>query len=419
MPVILLPPFHHPWFDAGPHNGLPARHVSASPFHVPLFLTCARPSRHVFPNTTLLSILFWQLLLSHSQWHAAEYQPAHRVASLFSKRSKLLQHLRAYGYRLQYLLPRSDWQSPRLRQLQVDCEDGRIQTDTFTDRFGTYPDLPFIEDPPSICPADRCAVLEAQNSALQAKIFDYRSHLGQALAHFAVYPHRPGVLELPRLVCDPSQLDICSFDDLMNDLAEDGLVPQAPIAYFLGLLFFPPHLALPGSHLHLAGLARSFTIWEDCIAAIIPDSSFLLVSRFQPPPGALTVSREQFVPTQWGGQVVLGRKLKKPWHRRSVRYAWDQEAWRVHQVRRLFISLGAWLGRARLSLKRKRHLRLLLEYQHVFMTHDIYKSVCAVLAPAVVHEFHPGNTHSFRSSARCAALVSVMRAGGMWPAHYP
>ena len=349
----------------------------------------------------------------HSQWHAAEYQPAHRVASLFSKRSKLLQHLRAYGYRLQYLLPRSDWQGPRLRQLQIDCEDGRLQTDTFTDRFGTYPDLPFIEDPPSICPADRCAVLEAQNGALQAKIFNYRSHLGQALAHYAVYPHRPGVLELPRLVCDPSQLDICSFDDLMNDLAEDGLVPQAPIAYFLGLLFFPPHLALPGSHLHLAGLARSFTVWEDCIAAIVPDSSFLFIARFQPPPHALTVSREQFVPAQWGGQVLLGRKLKKPWHRRSVRHAWDQEAWRVHQVRYLFIALGAWLGRARLSLKRKNNLRLLLQYQDVSMSHDLYKSICAILAPTVRTDAHPCNTHTFYSRARCIAIASVMRAGDM------
>ena len=158
---------------------------------------------------------------------------------------KLLQRLRAYGYRLQYLLPRSDWQGSRLQQLQVDFAEGRLQTDTFTDRFGTYPDLPFVEDIPSACHTDRCAVLEAQINALQAKIFNYRSHLGQALVHYAVYPHRPGALELPRLVCEPGLLDRCSFDELMDDLAEGGLVPQAPIAYFLGLLFFPPHLSLP------------------------------------------------------------------------------------------------------------------------------------------------------------------------------
>ena len=50
LPIILLPPFHHPWFDAGPHNGLPTRFVSASPDHVPLSLTRTRPPRHVLPE---------------------------------------------------------------------------------------------------------------------------------------------------------------------------------------------------------------------------------------------------------------------------------------------------------------------------------------------------------------------------------
>ena len=68
---------------------------------------------------------------------------------------------------------------------------------------------------------------------------------------------------------------------------------------------------------------------------------------------------------------------------------------------------------ARLSLKRKRNLQLLLQYQDVSMSHDLYKSVCAVLAPAIRTDVHPGNTHTFRSSARCAALASVMRAGDM------
>ena len=136
----------------------------------------SRPPRtpHSSPSSFGFSLCF------HSQWHAAEYQPAHRVADLLTKRSKLLQRLRAYGYRLQYLLPRSDWQGSRLHQLQVDFDDGRLQTDTFTDRFGIYPDLPFIEDIPSVCHADRCDVLEAQINALQAKMFNYRSHLGHA-----------------------------------------------------------------------------------------------------------------------------------------------------------------------------------------------------------------------------------------------
>ena len=175
--------------------------------------------------------------------------------------------------------------------MQVEFTEGRLQTDTFTDQFGTYPDLPFVEDIPSVCQADRCTVLEAQINALQAKILNYRSHLGNALAHYAVYPRHPGVLELPRLVCEPGQLDLCSFDELMSDLAEGGLVPQAPISYFIGLLFFPPHLALPDSHLRLSGLARSFTVWEDCIAAIIPDSSFLFIARFQPPSHVLRPNR--------------------------------------------------------------------------------------------------------------------------------
>jgi hypothetical protein len=50
LPIRLLPPFHHAWFDAGPHNGLPTRFVSASPDHVPLSLTRTRPSRHVLPE---------------------------------------------------------------------------------------------------------------------------------------------------------------------------------------------------------------------------------------------------------------------------------------------------------------------------------------------------------------------------------
>ena len=40
----------------------------------------------------------------------------------------------------------------------------------------------------------------------------------------------------------------------------------------------------------------------------------------------------------------------------ATRHEWDEEAWRVHQVRYLFVAIGAWLGRARLSLQRKRTL---------------------------------------------------------------
>jgi hypothetical protein len=43
-PVILLPPFGHPWFDAGPHNGRPTRSVCASTEHAPLSLMLTRPS---------------------------------------------------------------------------------------------------------------------------------------------------------------------------------------------------------------------------------------------------------------------------------------------------------------------------------------------------------------------------------------
>ena len=74
------------------------------------------------------------------------------------------------------------------------------------------------------------------------------------------------------------------------------------------------------------------------MAAIVPDSSFLLVSHFQPPSHALTISREQIVPASWGGKILLGRKLKKLWHRRSTRHEWDNEAWRVHQVRYLLFN---------------------------------------------------------------------------------
>ena len=53
LPVILLPPFGHPWFDAGPHNGRPTRFVSASPYHVLLSFARTSPSRHVLsePHT--------------------------------------------------------------------------------------------------------------------------------------------------------------------------------------------------------------------------------------------------------------------------------------------------------------------------------------------------------------------------------
>eukprot|EP00326_Haptolina_ericina_P028560 CAMPEP_0181173812 /NCGR_PEP_ID=MMETSP1096-20121128/3198_1 /TAXON_ID=156174 ORGANISM="Chrysochromulina ericina, Strain CCMP281" /NCGR_SAMPLE_ID=MMETSP1096 /ASSEMBLY_ACC=CAM_ASM_000453 /LENGTH=185 /DNA_ID=CAMNT_0023261663 /DNA_START=259 /DNA_END=817 /DNA_ORIENTATION=- len=142
------------------------------------------PSQNTTPlPTSLLVLVLFQFAVD-----AAEYQPFHRVADLFVKRSKLLLRLQAYSYRLQYVLPRSDWQGPHLQQLQAELTEGRMKTDTFTDRFGTYPDLPYVEDIPSVCQADRCTVLEAQINALQVKILTYRSHLGNALAHFAVYP---------------------------------------------------------------------------------------------------------------------------------------------------------------------------------------------------------------------------------------
>jgi hypothetical protein len=153
------------------------------------------------------------------------------------------------------------------------------------------------------------------------------------------------MLPLPHLVCDPGLFNIISLDELASELAQDCLVPQAPLPYFFGLLFFPPHLALPRCHLHLSGLARSFTVsctvLEDYLAAIVPDSSYLCVTRFQPPPNIPTISRSLTVPVPWSGQILLGCKLKKTWHRRSTRHEWDGEAWRVHRVRYLFIALGA------------------------------------------------------------------------------
>ena len=132
------------------------------------------------------------------------------------------------------MLPRCDWQGPRLQQLQAELTDGSLKTDTFTDPFGSYPDLPFVEDLPSVCQADRCIVLEAQINALQVKIHTYRSHLGNALVHFAVYPRHPGMSDLPRLVCEPGQIDLCSFDDSwLSELrgmcfSRFSLVPNAP-----------------------------------------------------------------------------------------------------------------------------------------------------------------------------------------------
>ena len=52
------------------------------------------------------------------------------------------------------------------------------------------------------------------------------------------------MLPLPHLVCDPGLFNIISLDELASELAQDCLVPQAPLSYFFGLLFFPPHLAL-------------------------------------------------------------------------------------------------------------------------------------------------------------------------------
>uniref|UniRef100_A0A6T9DUX8 Uncharacterized protein n=1 Tax=Haptolina ericina TaxID=156174 RepID=A0A6T9DUX8_9EUKA len=160
------------------------QHRSCTPVPHPHSSIQSRPLRTPPPSPPP----FWYSFCFSLQWHAAEYQPFHRVADLFVKRSKLLLRLQAYSYRLQYVLPRSDWQGPHLQQLQAELTEGRMKTDTFTDRFGTYPDLPYVEDIPSVCQADRCTVLEAQINALQVKILTYRSHLGNALAHFAVYP---------------------------------------------------------------------------------------------------------------------------------------------------------------------------------------------------------------------------------------
>ena len=70
------------------------------------------------------------------QWHAAEYQPAHRVADLFTKRSKLLLRLKAYGYRLQYLLGLAATgeahvsNNCRSNSLKVACRPTRSQIDS-------------------------------------------------------------------------------------------------------------------------------------------------------------------------------------------------------------------------------------------------------------------------------------------------
>ena len=95
-----------------------------------------------------------------SQWHASDFQSSYRVADLFVKRSKLLLQLQTCGYRLQYVLPCVNCQGPRLQRLFAEFSDGRMMTDTFTDRFGTHPDLPQMEALPSVCQADRCIVLQ-------------------------------------------------------------------------------------------------------------------------------------------------------------------------------------------------------------------------------------------------------------------
>ena len=72
-------------------------------------------------------------------------------------------------------------------------------TDTFTDIFGTYPDLPQMEVPPSVCQADRCITLQRQIDVLFAKTHTYRALPTRALNFYDARPSTPDTLPLPRL----------------------------------------------------------------------------------------------------------------------------------------------------------------------------------------------------------------------------
>ena len=81
---------------------------------------------------------------------------------------------------------------------------------------------------------------QQQINALFSKMQAYRVLLARALRTVLMPTPAPPTrfVDLPRLVCEPSLIDIASLDELASELAEGSLIPQAPLSYFLGLL--PP-----------------------------------------------------------------------------------------------------------------------------------------------------------------------------------